>query len=123
MGTVADGEAINTASLGQKTITVTATDVAGNTKVLDRTYTVVAARPDGRIRRGTGPVVGNNIYNTTGAGQTRTGAAARGQAVTFYVTAQNDQPSPNDSGSKANHRPPGSPSSTATQPGPTSPPR
>jgi hypothetical protein len=50
------------------------------------------ARPDGRIRRGTGPVVGNNIYNTTGAGQTRTGSAARGQAVTYYVTAQNDAP-------------------------------
>ena len=50
------------------------------------------ARPDGRIRRGTGAVVGNNIYNTTGAGQTRTGTAARGQAVTYYVTAQNDAP-------------------------------
>ena len=92
VGTVADGQAINTATLGQKTFTVTATDAAGNTRVLDRTYTVVAARPDGRIRRGTGPVVGNDIYNTTGAGQTRTGSATRGQAVTYYVTAQNDAP-------------------------------
>ena len=92
VGTVADGQAVNTASLGQRTFTVTATDVAGNAKVLDRTYTVVAARPDGRIRRGTGPVVGNDIYNTTGDGQTRTGTAARGQAVTYYVTAQNDAP-------------------------------
>ena len=50
------------------------------------------ARPDGRIRLGTGPVVGNDIYNTTGAGQTRTGSATRGHAVTFYVTAQNDAP-------------------------------
>ena len=54
--------------------------------------TTDTARPDGRIRRGTGPVVGNNIYNTTGVGQTRTGTAARGQAVTFFVTAQNDAP-------------------------------
>ena len=50
------------------------------------------ARPDGRIRLGTGPVVGNDIYNTTGAGQTRTGSATRGHAVTYYVTAQNDAP-------------------------------
>ena len=50
------------------------------------------ARPDGRIRLGTGPVVGNDIYNTTGAGQTRTGSATRGHAVTFYVTAQNAAP-------------------------------
>ncbi len=50
------------------------------------------ARPDGRIRLGSGPVVGNDIYNTTGAGQTRTGSATRGHAVTFYVTAQNDAP-------------------------------
>ena len=54
--------------------------------------TADTARPDGRIRRGSGPVVGNNIYNTTGAGQTRTGTAARGQTVTYYVTAQNDAP-------------------------------
>ena len=53
---------------------------------------VVAARPDGRIRLGAGATVGNDIYNTTGAGQTRTGSAARGQAVTYYVTAQNDAP-------------------------------
>jgi len=46
--------------------------------------------PDARIRRGTGPLVGNDIYNTTGAGQTRTGTAARSQSVTYYASIQND---------------------------------
>jgi hypothetical protein len=49
-----------------------------------------AARPDARIRRGAGPLAGNDIYNTTGAGQTRTGSAARGHSVTFYASIQND---------------------------------
>ena len=90
VGTVADGQAIDTATLGPKTFTVTATDGAGNARVLNRTYTVVAARPDARIRRGAGSLVGNDIYNTTGAGQTRTGSAARGHSVTYYASIQND---------------------------------
>ena len=48
------------------------------------------ARPDGRIRRDNGAPVGNNIYNTTGAGQTRTGSAAPGHRVTYYASIQND---------------------------------
>lgn len=40
VGTVADGAAINTASLGTKTFTVTATDLAGNQTVKSVTYTV-----------------------------------------------------------------------------------
>ena len=51
-----------------------------------------AALPDGRIRKGaTGAQVGNNIY-TSGAGQARTGSAARGGSVTYYVSVQNDAP-------------------------------
>jgi hypothetical protein len=53
-------------------------------------FVLTTARPDARIRRGAGPLVGNDIYNTTGAGQTRTGSAARGQSVTFYASIQND---------------------------------
>jgi hypothetical protein len=90
VGTVADGQAINTATLGPKTFTVTAIDGAGNARVLNRTYTVVAARPDARIRRGAGPLVGNDIYNATGVGQTRTGSAARGHSVIYYASIQND---------------------------------
>jgi hypothetical protein len=47
-------------------------------------------KPDGRIRLGTGAYVGNNIYNTTGAGQSRTGQAARGSSITFGISIQND---------------------------------
>ncbi len=48
-------------------------------------------KPDGRIRLGTsGPLAGNNVYNTTGAGQTRTGSAARGATITYGVSIQND---------------------------------
>ncbi len=50
------------------------------------------ARPDGRIRRGTGPLVGNDVFNTSGAGQTRHGAARVGQTVTYYASIQNDAP-------------------------------
>jgi hypothetical protein len=91
-GTVAPGQPINTATVGQKTFTVTATDEAGNERVVHRTYTVVNVRPDGRIRRGNGPLVGNNVYNGTGVGQTRAGSAARSRNVTFYASVQNDAP-------------------------------
>ena len=47
-------------------------------------------RPDGRIRRGAGVLVGNDIYNTTGTGQTSSGVAARGHRVTYYASIQND---------------------------------
>lgn len=51
------------------------------------------ARPDGRIRLGTsGAFVGNDVYNTTGAGQTRSGSAARRRTVTYDVSVQNDAP-------------------------------
>jgi hypothetical protein len=91
-GTVPAGEAVDTATTGPKSFTVTATDNAGNTTEVTHDYTVVNSRPDGRIRRGTGLVVGNNIYNTTGVGQTRTGSAARGGSVRYHVSAQNDAP-------------------------------
>jgi Esterase-like activity of phytase len=91
-GTVADGQAIETASLGPQTFTVTATDNAGNTTEVTHDYTVANGRPDGRIRRGNGAVVGNNTYNTSGVGQTRTGSALRGRSVTYYVSVQNDAP-------------------------------
>ena len=52
-------------------------------------------RPDGRIRRGaTGTYVGDDIYNTTGRNQTRTGSAAPGGSVRYWVSAQNDAPIP-----------------------------
>ena len=50
----------------------------------------VVRRPDGRIRLSSGAYVGNNVYNTTGSGQSRTGAAKRGKTITFGISIQND---------------------------------
>lgn len=47
-------------------------------------------KPDGRIKKGSGTLVGNNIYNTTGLNQTRQGSAAIGSTITFTVSIQND---------------------------------
>ena len=51
---------------------------------------IVVRKPDGRIRLGTGAYVGNNVYNTTGSSQSRTGSALRGHYVTFGISIQND---------------------------------
>jgi len=54
-----------------------------------------APQPDGRVRRGgSGRSVGDNIYNTTGARQTRHGDGGPGRSVTYFVSAQNDAPFP-----------------------------
>lgn len=47
-------------------------------------------KPDGRIKKGSGALAGNNIYNTTGTNQTKTGTAAVGATVTFTISIQND---------------------------------
>jgi hypothetical protein len=44
-GPVPSGEAVDTSSVGEKTFTVTSSDVGGNTASLSRTYTVVAPPP------------------------------------------------------------------------------
>ncbi len=49
-----------------------------------------APQPDARIKKGTGAFVGNDVYNTTGLGQTRTGVAPRGSSVTYTIKVQND---------------------------------
>lgn len=50
-----------------------------------------APRPDGRIRKSTATTYkGDDVYNTTGAGQTVGGGAARGGTVTYFVSVQND---------------------------------
>lgn len=47
-------------------------------------------RPDGRIQRGAGALVGNNTYNNSGVMQTREGQASRGNSVTYTISVQND---------------------------------
>ena len=47
-------------------------------------------KPDGRIKKGSGSLVGNNIYNTTGLNQTRSGTADVNATITFTISIQND---------------------------------
>ena len=47
-------------------------------------------KPDGRIRKGTGSFVGNNVYNGTGFNQTRIGSTTPGHVITFGISGQND---------------------------------
>jgi large repetitive protein len=48
-------------------------------------------RPDGQIRLlSDASFVGNNVYNTTGSGQTRSVTSARGEKRSFVVRVQND---------------------------------
>jgi alpha-tubulin suppressor-like RCC1 family protein len=55
--------------------------------------TAVAAvriRPDALIRLGNGALAGNDVYNATGTGQTRTTTVRANGTATFTVRAQND---------------------------------
>ncbi len=52
----------------------------------------LVTKPDGRIRKGSGKFIGDNIYNTDGTNQAKTGAAARHRTITFRIQAQNDGP-------------------------------
>ena len=70
------------------------TDAAGNARADNLALwgppPPVVRKPDGWIRLGTGAYVGNNVYNTTATGQSRTGSALRGHTVTFGIAIQND---------------------------------
>jgi hypothetical protein len=47
-------------------------------------------QPDGRIKKGSGALAGNNTYNTNASGQSRSGSALRGSSITFTISIQND---------------------------------
>jgi CSLREA domain-containing protein len=47
-------------------------------------------QPDGRIRKFSGTYIGNNIYNSDGTNQTKTGQARIGYIVEFTLAIQND---------------------------------
>ena len=68
------------------------TDVAGipSADFIARWALVKYRRPDGLVRFGGGPFVGNNIYDVTGAAQSATGSAAPGATVSFTVAVEND---------------------------------
>lgn len=71
-------------------VTATTTNTYNNTSEFSTAVSLVSPKPDGRIRKGTGAYGGNNIYNLTGANQTKTGSASVGHKITFGVSAQND---------------------------------
>jgi len=82
------------------TWTLTVATTAGASGSLDRWSLALRTgdcrpRPDARVRRlPSGPTVGNGIYNTTGARQTATGSAPRGQSVSYALSVQNDGRAP-----------------------------
>ena len=60
-------------------------------KSVTATFALGALRPDGLLRGPGSPTyVGNDVFNTTGAHQTRTAKARRGSKVVFYAKFQND---------------------------------
>jgi len=46
--------------------------------------------PDGRIKKGSGALVGNDIYNADGTGQSVSATKARGETATFTISIQAD---------------------------------
>ena len=77
-----------------------AVDAAGDVYVAATNFDMVQKfgvrppRPDGRIRVGTGPLVGNDVYNTTGVDQTRRAKVRPGKKAVFTVSLQNDAGAP-----------------------------
>jgi hypothetical protein len=65
-------------------------DSSGVGTIVDNDSPVARYRPDAEIRRGTRAYRGNDVYNSTGAGQTIMVKARRGVTRTFYVRVRND---------------------------------
>jgi Arylsulfotransferase (ASST) len=92
-GTVAPGAPLDTSTPGTHTFTVTATDGAGNSSEVTRTYDVLVGphQPDGVIkRRARGPWRGDGRYGRDGAGQTVVLNGRRGGVLTALVMFQDD---------------------------------
>jgi hypothetical protein len=75
-------------------VTATATDATPSAKrgtsEFSAPFALSVKKPDGRIKKGSGSYVGNNIYNLTGLNQTRSGTTTRGNTINFTVSVQND---------------------------------
>jgi hypothetical protein len=96
-GSVRNGALLDTDTPGEHTVEVTATDGAGNTRTLTRTYSVVPNQPDLAVRHyPDGRLVGNDVYNRNGERQTRNANLRQFNAAAFYVNVQNDGTSEDD---------------------------
>jgi len=72
-------------------IAVVAAGIAlGSTAQIASAGVPPAFQPDGRIKKGAGSLVGNDIYNNTGTNQSVAAMKARGTSVTFTISIQND---------------------------------
>ncbi len=85
----------DTATEAAETVVLSLTPVSGVAAGIDpRTTLTIAAsdqRPDGLVSTAkSSGYVGNDVYNTTGAGQTKATQARRTQVRTFYVRVAND---------------------------------
>ena len=76
-------------AVGTSSISATLGSVSGST-ILTVTPASFVRKPDGRIRLGTGAFAGNDVYNATGVGQSKTGSARRGATISFGISVQND---------------------------------
>lgn len=95
VGTVADGQPLDTSTLGAHPFSVTATDNVGRQTIDNRPYTVTT-RPDATVAVGaTGTVVGDGVYSSTvTATQTVSATVARGATRTFVARLGNDAGAP-----------------------------
>ncbi len=90
-GSVPHGVLLDTDTPGEHTITISATDAAGNVRNVERTYEVTPNQPDLAARREpAGRLVGNDVYNRSGEGQTRNAQLFADGEAAFTVRAEND---------------------------------
>jgi hypothetical protein len=72
-------------------VTATSTNSVGDTSEFSVPLAVPVFKPDARIKVGAGgALVGDNVYNTTGANQTVIASAAAGASLTYIISIQND---------------------------------
>lgn len=83
---------LRVAADGRGNVYVSDTGVDSSFEFFDRLHRFqFPGRPDARIRVGaTGTLKGDDVYNTTGAGQGAAASARRGASVTFQIPVQND---------------------------------
>lgn len=85
------GDRLDTSRPGTHEVTVTATDGAGNTEVVSRSYEVVANRPDAMLKaKGERNYVGNNVYGRASRQQIVQKVSRTERTAVSVVRLQND---------------------------------
>jgi len=89
---VTPGSGVPAGSTGTVTLTARSTQDSARQDVVQALTTVLPSyQPDAKIRTlAEASYTGDNLYNTTGASQTRTATCPPGQTTTFVFHAQND---------------------------------